>query len=408
MMKKTTKIKPEERTPLVEFLVTKRVKYLEYLKDIHSDEGGLWMNTIYVSRQYLGRYFGVPADCLAQNVAGAGGAAAEPETAGLVRIPLDTNYEPGGKRSFDTGAPSSAAGTDDEEYTYVPLDKLPNPASVGRDSSISEWHKRYLPGYVALAMALSDLLLVPVSGEEFLECVYHLLLEVDVAFGGSVAAKALAQRSLRTLRMHPSQALTAALTASVDEGTGDAGAEGLLAALDSPTPGLANQSGAAAAANTASSEQFKYIFLQSRHLAYTAGAPAYDTVMPALFSSLIFAYRRLCDYELTSREDCVKRILSIDKHLEKLVFSRVGKELEKAAKLKLVREAYLLSPRGLFTEVGGGEAEADFINDIVAAAAQKSETQQKGGAAAAPGAAGGDGDEVGDSSAESDDAADME
>lgn len=396
-MKRTTRIPVEERTALIEFLVAKRVKYLQYLRDIHSDEGGLWMNTVYVNRSYLGKYFGVPGDCLLPGggvgSAGDGSAVvAESETAGFVRIPLDTAHPFGGAPTAVSAAATGGTPTlsAEDEHTYVPLDKLPHPASIGRDSSINEWHRRFLPGYTAFAMALSDLLLMPVSGEEFLECFYHVLLEVEVALSGGIATKALAQRSLKTLRQHLSPAMTAALSAASEEsgsgsggggagggGGGDAGCTSPLAAVESPTSSLAGTPfGASAAANSTSSDQLKLVFVQSPHLSFTGGTPSYDVVMPALFSTMIFAYRRLCDYELTNREDCVKRILSIDKRIERILFARLGKELEKAAKLKLIREAYVLSSRGLFSEIAGGEAAVDFINDIIAAAAQHSESQK--------------------------------
>lgn len=420
MMKKTIRVKTEQRTQLVEFLVAKRVKYLAYLKDLHSNDGGLWMNTLFFNRAYLGRYFGVASDCLACG----SGSAEEAETAGIVRIPLDSTYELDDPAAAATTPATAAAAYQRDarapaaggEYAYVSLDRLPNPASSGRDSSIAEWQHRHLPCYVALSLSLSDLLQVPVSGEEFIEALHHLVLEVEAAFASGLAARALAQRNLKSFRQHMSPALTEALRG----GAGDSDADAAMAAVArggsanggcdaNPNASLSLGFSATAAAATGSEQQqqqAKFFFLQDRHLAFTAGSPGYDVVMPALFSLLIFAYRRLCDYDLTGRADCVKRILSIDKRVEKLVLGRLGKELERAATLRLVREAYILSTRGLFADLVGDEGGADFVNDIVAASLAVPSGRSAGSTAGGVGrGAGAAGDEDEDSSSDSDGAA---
>ena len=72
-------------------------------------------------------------------------------------------------------------------------------------------------------------------------------------------------------------------------------------------------------------------------------------------------------------EECVKRILSIDKRLERLFFKHITHEIDKIANYKLLREAYILSTGALFAELGGvgrggsasGLGGADFVSDLL-------------------------------------------
>ena len=63
MLKKTLKVKGVEgRTALTEFAVNKRVKFLEYLTELHSEEGALWMNTVQLNLADIGRQIGLRAE----------------------------------------------------------------------------------------------------------------------------------------------------------------------------------------------------------------------------------------------------------------------------------------------------------------------------------------------------------
>ncbi|CAM41408.1 conserved hypothetical protein [Leishmania braziliensis MHOM/BR/75/M2904] len=357
MLKKVLKIKGVEgRTALVEFAVNKRVKYLEYLKELHSEEGSLWMNTVHLDLYEIGKYFNVADACLPADRGGV-------SKAGLIRLPAE---KPVAVAASTTGARpslSSNASADPNvaEADFITVSIANAPAAIQqRSSSAEDWARYYLPCYVALAISLSEILLVPIGGEEFVECFYGLLLELEVAYASGAASKALAQRNLRQFRQHVSRGLKSLLQTSTDAEARDG------------VPTLP--------VTTTSSDldaQVKYIFLNQRHLEYTAASPSYDAVIPALCSVLMFAYRKLCDYELMREEECVRRILSIDKRLERLFFAHVSHEVDKIANHKLLREAYLLSTGALFADllaesahrgassdaaIGGG---ADFVTDLL-------------------------------------------
>lgn len=331
MLRKSFKVKTHDgRTDMIEFLVNKRVKFLEFLLDLHSEDGALWMNAIHMNRESIGSYFGISSDCLQS---------AERQTPGIACIPLDCTY--------DTAAVSTDA------YTYVSLDKLPR-----TNTAASEWQKRLLLLYTAVAMSTADLLQVPISGDEFIESLYDLLLEADVAFASGAASKTLAQHNLRSCRQHMSDALSNALSGTSGE--------------DPEASPLLSRSPESSTEKHADPSQSKFFFLQTEPHNYTAAPPSYDAVLPAFCSVLIIAYRKLCDLELTRQEECVKRIFSIDRRIQKMFIHPVGKALGKAAHLKFVREAYILSTNGLFSELGAEADEANFINDIIAAQVEAS------------------------------------
>lgn len=343
MMKKTIKVRgTDERTSLVEFLVDKRVRYLEYLREIHSEEGALWMNTVYLNRAIVCAHFGVDESCLYH------GGRAPDETTIHVRVERET------------------AGASVETMPFV-LGDLP---VAGRAHAGPEWQGRYLNLYAALGTALSDLLVVPMGGEELIESVYGLLLELEVFFSSGTASKAIAQRNLKSFRQHISSALSDTLNVA-----------------QSPTEvarsGLPAPNSTAGAADAEGQGPTKYVFFSPLLLNYTAAPPSYDTVVPALCSVLLYLYRRLCDYELTASEESVRRILSIDKRIQKCVIERLTKEIQKVARFRTLRETFLLSPKGIM--VGAAGDTDTFIADLMQAYARAEEAPKD-----AESAAGGD------------------
>ncbi|KAG5487909.1 hypothetical protein LSCM1_08224 [Leishmania martiniquensis] len=356
MLKRVLKIKGlEGRTALVEFTVNKRVKYLEYLKELHSEEGTLWMNTVHLNLHEIGKYFNIADACLPMDHDGV-------SKERLIHLPAELPVAMAGA----TGplAPSSSnalAELSGREADFITVSIANAPAAIQqRSSSAMEWARYYLPCYAALAISLSEILLIPIGGDEFVECFYGLLLELEAAYATGTASKALAQRNLRQFRQHVSSGLKSLLQTSTDT-------EAPNATLTSPlvTPSSDHDA------------QIKYIFLDQRHLEYAAATPSYDAVIPALCSILMFAYRKLCDYELIREDECVRRILSIDKRIERIFFAHVNHELDKIANYKLLREAYILSTGALFSDlvstsepsgassavaINGG---ADFVSDLL-------------------------------------------
>ena len=379
MLKKTLKVKGVEgRTALTEFAVNKRVKFLEYLTELHSEEGALWMNTVQLNLADIGRYFNIAETCLPSDRLEGG-------RPGMIQLPVERlgrgsfgaadvtspknsssgevspSPEKGASGTASTNATPAAGFTSGAGDEYVSISVAKAPAAIQqRSGSASDWTRNYLPCYTALAISLSEILLIPIGGDDFVECFYGLLVELEVAYAGGPATKALAQRSLKSFRQHVSPNLKSLLQTAVDV---EAGTD--AAAPASPV--------VATAASADIDAQIKYLFLNQHHLEYTAASPSYDAVIPALCSVLMFAYRKLCDYELMKDEECVKRILSIDKRLERLFFKHITHEIDKIANYKLLREAYILSTGALFAELGGvgrggsasGLGGADFVSDLL-------------------------------------------
>ncbi|KPI85341.1 hypothetical protein ABL78_5596 [Leptomonas seymouri] len=380
MLKKALKVKGVEgRTALVEFTVNKRVKFLEYLMELHSEEGALWMNTVHLNLSEIGRYFNVAEACLPPD-------RPEYREAGIVRLPAERRAaralssvgaasSPGSSAGEHSPLPDAAAavvapasaGTggsaDDSSSDFLLISVANAPAAIQqRSGSASDWARTYLPCYAALAVSLSEVLLIPISGEDFVECFYGLLMELEVAYAGGPATKALAQRNVKSFRQHLSPNLKSLLEAATAAEVGDA------APFSSAAP---------AATSTAPADidaLVKYLFLTPGHLEYAAASPSYDAIIPALCSVLMFAYRKLCDYEIMKDEECVRRALSVDKRLERLFFTHITHELDKVARYKLLREAYILSTGALFAELGGvgrgGTASglgngADFVSNLL-------------------------------------------
>ncbi|GET85440.1 hypothetical protein, conserved [Leishmania tarentolae] len=357
MLKKVLKIKGVEgRTALVEFAVNKRVKFLEYLKELHSEEGSLWMNTVHLDIHEIGKYFNIDDACLPTDRDGT-------SREGLIQLRAEPEVRTTANATATLTSSSSSVvaepGAPGNDFINVFIANAPA-AIRQRSSSAADWARYYLPCYAALAISLSEILVIPISGDAFVECFYGLLLETEVAYAGGAASKALAQLSLRQFRQHVSPGLKSFLQTSTD-------AETPVSTPVSPV----------AATSSDLDAQIKYVFLSEQHLEYTTAPPSYDAVIPALCSVLMCAYRKLCDYELLRDEECVRRILSIDKRLERLFFAHVNHEVGKIAKQKLLREAYLLSTGALFADlvdasgrsaasgVSGADGAADFVSDLL-------------------------------------------
>lgn len=198
------------------------------------------------------------------------------------------------------------------------------------------WEKRYLPYLMALGMTLSDYLLAPLSSAEFAECVLGALLELDVAYASGPAKRTIALHNLNSFRCHFSSALNDALVSSD------------LSAGETPNaerPCILS----------------RYLFLQPNADEYCVSSGSYDAVIPPLCAILETTYKKLCDFEAIQSVEATKRILSIDKHLEKVFFSRITGELEVIAHEKLIHEAKALSVEGLFSGFAEGVGDAsDF------------------------------------------------
>lgn len=309
------------KTCLVEHLVEKRVRTLEYLRLLHTREDVLWMNTIRLGKTDICSYFGVDrtvsdprgtqqqaskivikhvrtesmgsAAASSHHVAGCSFGASPPPLAGLQAPDTTVSFQTGSFHTSTTASPG--------------------------------WLDEYLPIFFALGTGLSDLLLVPLSGSSFVDSVFQLLLELDVIFASGSAARVLAGRALKNHRW--ARAQSAQRQGGVDN-TGGSGSSG-SAAPSSPADDIIVSA--------------KPHLIDEHLLSLAPSPPSYDLLVPSLCTTLVFVYRRMCDFDATEDTDTVKQILHVDRRLKKLVIGNLSKELQKLAKARMVQQALVLT-----------------------------------------------------------------
>lgn len=293
-MKKSYKVKGvRERTTLIEFMVTKRTKFLDYLKELHTVNGAFWMNVIHLNIFDLSEHFRVSGDC------------------------LKFNY------LFESSSSScNVSCLTTSSLTLTKEDRAANEPTA--DFCNDTWLSRYLPSLSILCMSLSDFLSAPLAGDEFVECVYGVLLELEVAFAGGSATRAMALHNLNAFRENFSSKIARIMNIRRRENQIDVSAENKV------------------------EFKAKYIFMRKGSEAYIPTPVSYDAIISPLCTVLSFTYRKLCDYDQIHNPDIAKRVISIDKRLEKLFFARITDEIEKVAHSKLIRESLLLSTEGFF------------------------------------------------------------
>ncbi|EPY41386.1 hypothetical protein AGDE_02538 [Angomonas deanei] len=322
------------------------------------------MNTVRLNQSSIGQYFGVSEMCINNSHYKASTDATATDTNvsnfSEMSIPLEEGGRVSGNQSLN-----------------ISFNKLPQLSSAE-----STWKSRYLPCYAALALSLSDLLMVAMNGEELLECLMGLLLEVEVAYAGGTATRAIAQRTLKQFRHGMSDSLKQQMYTVSNRGTVMADDYQYGAARDnnpsftSPAANVGRteagggsplvKDGKADAKEKDSSdgESVKFIFLSTQHLRYQSGSPSYDVVVPSLCAVLTTTYRRLCDYELFQSPTLTKSVLTIDKKLRKLVLEKLCHEYARISRQRYIREALVLSPTGLFAEVGVSE-DLNFLQGLL-------------------------------------------
>ncbi|RNF01209.1 hypothetical protein TraAM80_07147 [Trypanosoma rangeli] len=328
------------RIALVEFLVDKRVRFLEYLSSLHRGEA-LWMGTVRLTRADVLHCFRDHSNRHKEGY-------------------TTTTYQLPSAQGTAMSPPSSSSSllfTNDKcvgdlVVSVGPIPGVPHTVDAA-------WLSTRMPCYVCLAMSLADILHIPLSVCEFVDCVYAMLLEMAVRFGSGATARAFARRNLRSyrqrqqLRQHTAlttdsaSALGAGINHSTSNSSTSSGGGGLLGAMGSAGGGwfLFGASDADA--------PVKYLYLNLEHHAYTTPEEVrYEEVIDPLLSLLTLTYRRLRDHGVANNEESVKRVLSIDRRLQDIFFSPISKELGKIARGKLLLQTSLLSPSGLFANLG--------------------------------------------------------
>lgn len=288
------------KTGLIEHLVEKRVRTLEYYRLLHTREDVLWMNTIRLGKSDICSYFGV--DPSVSDPRGT------QQRASRIRIRHVRTESMG----------STATSHNNAGDMFMTPDTTVHLHRTGMATTVAQsWLDDNLPVLFAVGAALAELLLVPLSGIDFVDAVYQVFLESDVVFASGSTARVLAGRTLKNHRWARAQA-----------------AQRLAAAEGSPTGAYANDDAVISA---------KPHFIDEVLLSLVPSPPSYDLLVPSLCSTLIFVYRRMCDFDATEDTDCVKQILLVDRRIKRLVIGNLSKELQRLAKVRMVQQALVLT-----------------------------------------------------------------
>lgn len=339
-----------ERSTLLEFMVAKRISFLQYLQEVHSDSGAFWMNVVQLNRRDVSAYF-------SQEGSGERGRSYPPSNAApshhndpnaspsAATVPTPPAFSPKMRRE------ESLMGTADSQKQY---DRWPR---------YSKWQSHYLPSFLSLGVGLSELLAAPLPSEAFVESVFGLLLEVEAAFASGSSTKPAggsksAQEVWERLR---------AVAVKEEEDAAEASAKEAGEAALAPTSHFYLH-----ARPEDRSASCVYRFLPytaeptaATHRQYSFSCTPrqldYSKVVPSVCATLALLYRKLCDFEHVKDPCIVRRILAIDKLLVRLFFSRLTTALEAVAHRKLLTEASLLTdePDGLFKEYRSEEQTAE-------------------------------------------------
>ena len=280
------------RTKLLEYVVDKRTRTLDYLRTLHTTGDALWMNSVRITTDDLSRYF----------LCTEGGVGSQVDV--TVSLAQPHSRSP-------SGTPGSAS--------------LPSPSAAVRHvtrtqgaTAPPEWVAQHCKEWLVLGLSLGSLIQYPVGGVDFLTIVHEMLLEFDVHFASNSASRALASRTLKKDR----------------EQRGlkhDAGIKTILA------------NGA-----------FAYLVLPPIPFSGT-DVPSYDVLVSPLCSTLQFVYRKLCDYDIAEDENTFKRLLAVDRRLKHVFFGAISKQLAKLSEVKLAQQRQWISQTlfGAFSHVEG-------------------------------------------------------
>lgn len=269
------------RNRLLDFLVSKRAKCLDYLRQLHTTGGCLWLGCVRLTRQDLALYFRCEE----------GGASGLDPPSAMSAAWL----------SAGGGASSPAASTQAAAASPAVVS-----ATIEASAAWTAVHGRL---WFVLGASLARLLGCPVGGAAFAEALHELLLEWEHFSASGSAARALAARHLRKDREERG-------LPRFDD-------------VDGHRP---------------------YAFLVTEPV--LGFEPSYEALVPALCTTCIFVYRKLCDYEAAERESTFRRVLSADRKLKRGFFGLLSKELSRLAMFK-VRRQYRWLDEHLFASFRG-------------------------------------------------------
>ncbi|CCW62896.1 unnamed protein product [Phytomonas sp. EM1] len=219
-----------------------------------------------------------------------------------------------------------------------------NRASLARRFTPSQeagWQPRYLPSFAAFTAGLAGLLSTAGSVQGLLDRVEGLLSELRLALTGrrEEENEGVERDDLSSTRLFIA-------TVSSAEGGGRGGG-GRSDASDSPLTFEVNPIAAPGAFNGSLAASS----LKVGELNPAMGTLSYIEIIPELCSTLMMLYKRICDFSLGSEEAELRRVILMDKCIQKMVLKRLMRELQNVARHKLEEEMNQLLSGSLYGEL---------------------------------------------------------
>ncbi|CCD16534.1 unnamed protein product [Trypanosoma congolense IL3000] len=354
------------RLALVDFLVDKRTRFLEHLRELSSG-GSLWMGTVQITKEDVVQYFGTNGTSSSNSRGDDAGylnckcEALMPSGAVRYRIPSSRAPE---LRPTSSCAQSATNETEAETSEVV---VTVEPITGTRQTASAKWISTFLPCYFCLAMSLGDLLQVGLPPNDFANCLHALLLEINVRFATGTTERRAAQSKLRDYRrQHCGHVDGLLASVALEGGRGgkslyNRGTSGGSSSATS-TSLLDGHPGGSLHGMPDMEEQSMYFFMDTGYQQYTdATHVSYEQVMAPLCAQLVLAYRSLGSYESASSLEKVRNILAIDRYLQHIFFVPLSGELSNIAHRKLLQEITLLSSAGLFSQFEGVKGNVGYL-----------------------------------------------
>lgn len=314
------------RNRLLEFLVDKRSRSLDYLRILHSTGDTLWMNSVRITLEDLDAYFDQ-----------------EGEGVNTLNDPVPSvttffnGSVPHATADSGKGLGSSGGGGGSSGFRRGGSSGGTSAPGVKADDG---WVSQHLKEWLVLGMSLGALVQLPLAGLQLLDAVNNFLLEFEYFFAGGTAGRALAYRALKRDREDVGMKSTESVQ-SIQSLNGFVYLRSFTLGLGSGIP----VGGAGAALPTP--------------------PVSYRTIVPPLCSTLQFLYRKLCDYDITEEQTSFQKLLTIDRKLKHIFFGAISKELSRLGEVKLKQQRTwmletVFAPFSAFDNAGFSVSMPDF------------------------------------------------
>eukprot|EP00744_Colponema_vietnamica_P023490 GILI01034000.1.p1 GENE.GILI01034000.1~~GILI01034000.1.p1 ORF type:complete len:427 (+),score=42.25 GILI01034000.1:32-1312(+) len=383
-----------DKMQLIEHIVSKRTKFLEYLRQMHTSEpevGVLWMNVVRIRRADILNYFNVDPgfvsmSCSARKDAKAG-STSSPK--GQVGKPTFSQQRKDSEFiSFTAAAEELSRGASAHSEglssplasSSIPLEMVnmnegPPPPTITAKVE-SGWIKEKTLPWFLLGTSLAAMLQAPklYPCDVFVEATTQLLMEVDIFTekAGS-ASKMLSIRSLRNYRNDNPSYWNDTEETVVDALPPQPTSQGFNKVL-SPWRNCGTQTSqifferqccrCADKNETTGCLKYHFLDLTMASMVSSQIPPAYEATVPALCSVLSMTYQRFLDFDTALRPGVARKIVAIDKKLKHIFFGALSREIAVLAQAKLVQQATFMSTR-VFAAYSHAD-QRNFLEDVQA------------------------------------------